>query len=777
MRVTAVSVFAIALILTVPGLVHSAGFSPSSSKIDPYLQKILEDSKPWDQIELLVQMDGKVKEEDRSFLNEIGIDVKHEFHAIPVFHCFANPSQIYRLSSYQRTFWIEFNEQLEFHMDKTTTVINATRAWNRQILETDGTERSPIDGQGVTVVVLDSGIDAGHPDMDYHDKTILNLKSNTNYGWFEMENADTSSGHGTHCAGTVAGNGDASGEGRRGVAPGANLIGLSTGETLFILNAVGGLEWVYDNTRPGNNPYNIRVVSNSWGSSQPYDREDAVVQLIQKIVYENNVAVCFSAGNSGDGDHDGHTNTVGPYGITPAAINVAANYRNGRGMANFSSRGKSDDNMTWPDLGAPGVSIWSTQARRTLITAAYAQDEDAYYMAISGTSMSCPHVAGAVALLWQACPSMRVSRTRDSYNGNASYTEEEFYSSNLTYIHESELILKLTCRYISPKGENGVPTEPWKGLDNKSYDYAQGYGIIDMDRAIALALTLEELRSKDTSATVWDAYELFENIMVNDTTEKPAKGMYADWQGEWVQFKESGGAGMTTSQVHAVYIPKDAVGLDLVFQYSPIKSDSGVTLGQLDITLDYNGDGQADWTGTHDSITGAELYQLDLSSGEMAGAKGNFWFFDVMGNGFKFQRPNIADPSSNQYREAMVDYAVSTQLRFAGAGSNETVPVPLLNYTARISALDFLEDGETPTQPLSMNRYYYDLSNIYVQETKNAEKEEEVEPFPWFWLLLIAVIAAIAIAYYQYGIKDGSKSEKWNSKPSFVSKMSRKNRK
>ena len=109
--------------------------------------------------------------------------------------------------------------------------------------------------------------------------------------WYELENSDTSSGHGTHCAGTVGGNGDASGGARRGVAPGVNLIGLSTGEALWILNAIGGLEWVYEHSKPGANPYNIRVVSNSWGSSEDYDPEDAVVQLIEKLTYENNVVV------------------------------------------------------------------------------------------------------------------------------------------------------------------------------------------------------------------------------------------------------------------------------------------------------------------------------------------------------------------------------------------------------------------------------------------------------------------------------------------------------
>ena len=102
------------------------------------------------------------------------------------------------------------------YAEGTTTVINATKVWNSDVLNAYGAHLGRIDGSGVTAVVLDSGIDAGHPDLDYKTKTIMNLKSdNGNPPWIEVENSDTSSGHGTHCAGTVAGNGDASGGARK----------------------------------------------------------------------------------------------------------------------------------------------------------------------------------------------------------------------------------------------------------------------------------------------------------------------------------------------------------------------------------------------------------------------------------------------------------------------------------------------------------------------------------------------------------------------------------
>ena len=83
-------------------------------------------------------------------------------------------------------------------MQGTTRVINATKVWRSDIIAANGQNLGRIDGTDISVVVLDSGIDAGHPDLDYRTKTIMNLKSdNGEPPWIEMENSDTSSGHGS----------------------------------------------------------------------------------------------------------------------------------------------------------------------------------------------------------------------------------------------------------------------------------------------------------------------------------------------------------------------------------------------------------------------------------------------------------------------------------------------------------------------------------------------------------------------------------------------------
>src|SRR5204863_628311 len=94
-----------------------------------------------------------------------------------------------------------------------------------------------------------------------------------------IPDTDTNVGHGTHCAGIVGGNGQDSGGRYAGVAPGARLIGTGSGAGLFILNGLGGFEWSMTNQTSLDStgqPYNIRVISNSWGGSGAFNPDDPI---------------------------------------------------------------------------------------------------------------------------------------------------------------------------------------------------------------------------------------------------------------------------------------------------------------------------------------------------------------------------------------------------------------------------------------------------------------------------------------------------------------------
>ncbi len=272
-----------------------------------------------------------------------------------------------------------------------------------------------LKGNGRTVAVIDSGIDGNHPDLQFGSKTIQNVKIASDLGLAgagvtleNVPNTDTSSGHGTHVAGTVAGTGAASaGDARRpnyyaGIAPEANLIGLGVGEGLNILFALEAFDYALANQQR----YSIDVITNSWGSaSGPYDPNNPINQASFEA-YKRGMVVAFAAGNDGPGD-----DTLNPYAVVPWVINVGSGTKAGA-LSDFSSAGVPGDFYKHIDVVAPGSGICSTRALGTAVGAlgpvvnATYPAYTARYHCISGTSMATPFVAGTVTLLLEANPEL-----------------------------------------------------------------------------------------------------------------------------------------------------------------------------------------------------------------------------------------------------------------------------------------------------------------------------------------------------------------------------------
>jgi serine protease AprX len=253
-----------------------------------------------------------------------------------------------------------------------------------------------------------------------------------------LPTTELASGHGTHVAGTVAGNAwytrkhgadpaRYGGDGRVfGVAPQSSIVAVKNGDTIWAGLSSFGLQWILENHAAEG----IRVVNNSWGCPKgcSYNPSSATAKLF-KDLYAAGVLVLFAAGNDGGGP-DGAAfsgNAQSPYVLGVAAYNDANDQ-----LADFSSRGDGRtglaDPATWtpesepaagvrrPDLAAPGVSIWSartlTGGAASLVPRVSAGEATQSgnsggvvpYATMSGTSMATPHVAGAGALLFSACP-------------------------------------------------------------------------------------------------------------------------------------------------------------------------------------------------------------------------------------------------------------------------------------------------------------------------------------------------------------------------------------
>lgn len=724
--------------------------------VDSVLKKVLRDSSPSKQIDIIVQFKGEVRQEDRQMLEELDFLIIREYNVIPAINCIGPKESVEFLAKNPRVFWIEYNEEMELLMHGTTTVINATKVWNSNVLNFNGQDEGRITGKGVTCVVLDTGIDAGHPDLDYHEKTIMNLKSDRgNEPWIEMENSDTGCGHGTHCAGTVGGNGEASGGAKAGVAKDCFLIGLCTGEYM-LTGVVGALHWTYEHSKPGNNPHNIRVVSNSWGAGGgEYSPQDSISQISEKITYENNVVVVFAAGNSGgEGDDIQSSN----YGNTPANICVAALEHDGGGIASFSSRGQSDLNGTWPDIGAPGVKIWSTAARRTVISfnlkTSNPTDFNPYYFAISGTSMATPHISGIVTLMFQAYQGLKTSNVHDDYNGDIP----DFFNMTTTVVHEAELILEAAADYIEPNGDNGVPTDVnATGWTGKPHDYAQGYGMVMVDRAIGITLALKELRTRDfdmdglpdyPEATVADAVTQYQKTFLKQEVTKETDTLYNEWKGEWCKFNNQSTNVIPyfTDESHFLYIPEEASSLTVSLDYSFIQTQYP-QVGTLRLVIDATGDGNPDWSQALDTNEHKED-TINLESGGLSGNKGRTWVFNIEGHGIIL--PFLNFWKRNQYYEARIEYTASAVIT-VDQSSQSNFTLEFEDLHAATGQWEFGTPSSTYANgTISKQCYFYDLAAVGPLEVEPEVKEPDRFPIIPFILILLAIAAGIGVAVIVY---------------------------
>ncbi|MFN8847542.1 MAG: S8 family peptidase [Bdellovibrionales bacterium] len=252
-----------------------------------------------------------------------------------------------------------------------------------------------ISGANVRVGILDTGIDANHPDLK--GKVVMYRNFMDGGGQNPMDDH----GHGTHVAGTIAG-GNASGR-SIGVAPQSKLyigriIGRSGAATEA--NILLSLQWMAD---PDGNPETqdaVHVVSNSWGfggafnSRDPQDDPHCAVLNRLRVM---NVLPVFAAGNEGPSAASLRVPGACPDSFTVGATDAKDS------IARFSSRGPAKwktVELPKPDITAPGVNTISAKP-------------GGGYQPMSGTSMATPHVAGVVALIKQARPQLNQAQIQE----------------------------------------------------------------------------------------------------------------------------------------------------------------------------------------------------------------------------------------------------------------------------------------------------------------------------------------------------------------------------
>lgn len=297
--------------------------------------------------------------------------------------------------------------KMELHESKSALGVMAARA--------DKPRGLGLTGKGVSVAVIDTGVDMTHPDL-----ANVAQAYNTEFAWitepiqdglYGQEFFDLSApyggvdenGHGTHVTSTVGGTGQAAKDAGlepdlTGVAPAATLYSYKiagasqTGADLgWEQNAMVAIEHIVENE----DELKIKVVSNSWSIYEVDDPDvEPTIQII-RAASRRGLLFTFAASNDGPADQ-----TVGWPGATGEVVTVASTVKAPPfNVSSFSSRGYQ------VDVAAPGSSITAARSSLASYTPATAMGAAApFYAAISGTSMATPHVAGVLALLLEANP-------------------------------------------------------------------------------------------------------------------------------------------------------------------------------------------------------------------------------------------------------------------------------------------------------------------------------------------------------------------------------------
>jgi bacillopeptidase F len=343
---------------------------------------------------------------------------------------------------------IYLNERHALPKPKTSGVQKLTSElpWNLEKIQAKKAWENGLDGSGVVIATLDSGVDVNHPSLknQYRGLNADGTFTHT-FNWLDLVGDSPtpidSHGHGTHVTGTMVGYDPETGM-RTGVAPGARWIAVRAFSENGALDTdlLKAGEWLLAPLDEKGTPHPEMapdIINNSWGGSSTLNDW---FRSIVKAWAAADITPVFAAGNHSD------VTPVGPGSITnpanyPEAIAVGST-DSANQISWFSLRGPSPygGSEIKPDLVAPGEEILSTLPNNE-------------YGLSSGTSMAAPHVSGAIAILKQMQPNMQIDKLKETlYAGLIPLSDSKYPSSpNDAY---GRGIIDLTG--IVKSGSNGV---------------------------------------------------------------------------------------------------------------------------------------------------------------------------------------------------------------------------------------------------------------------------------------------------------------------------------
>lgn len=462
MKKVLITIPALALGLALLAAIGTTPASASGARVDPLLGQLLSARLPGATVPAVITYNHTPGAIELTRLRVAGITKGFALRALPMIIADISAVQLAAVRSQPGVVSVWANRVMKPFTNASRPFIGVPQMMADQEVTARNTSNPgfPISGKGIGIGYVDTGIDATNRDLPLGTKTVQNVIQPLAQGVVSdgglvvgvgisisdmipagfvppiyIENvafSDLESGHGTFGAGCAAGLGANSGGFYGGVARGAHLVGVNSGDDLGLpLVAILG---AYDYLLVNQFAYNIRVINNSWGSSLADTELDPnnPINVATRYAHDRNIVVVFAAGNAGD-----VADAINPYSTMAWTISVAAGEKQGLGTpASFSSRGvnnggnpdtagmPADPNAPpnlRPDITGPGVDIKSCRTRGVGVVGAagtvpiFVGSNDLttippgflpFYTTSQGTSFSCPHVSGVVALMLEANPTL-----------------------------------------------------------------------------------------------------------------------------------------------------------------------------------------------------------------------------------------------------------------------------------------------------------------------------------------------------------------------------------
>mgnify|MGYP001243857761 FL=1 len=424
-------------------------------------------------ISVIVDFDHTPTEEDQLMLeSEVDFKTQFRYWLIDSIAGSVELSRIHEIIDLPGVVFVELDGVLGIQMEEVVPVHGVDLVW----------QDTGYTGEGVTMAIIDTGIDGNHTALDDldDDNTTNDPKIVAFYDAINNPGATNGTeifpyddnGHGTHCAGITAGTGAPTYQ-HVGVAPRANLVGvkvLDGGGSGSFAAVMAGMEWTVEKRHE----FNIRAASMSlgaltgaieWTSSE----EESVNRMANEMMREG-VTLFIAAGNSGG------TATIGTPGSAEDVITVGSLDKD-TSIAIYSSQGPTEEGRVKPNIAFVGSSVNAPDA-----------NTGDGYVALSGTSMATPGAAGVAVLMYQANPDLSPFDIRNIMQETSTYRECHYMLAN------------------EPCAEDAIP----KNRQNNVY----GHGHVNAQPAVEEAANYDYDLSLSLNVTLASDYGLDNRVWI-----------------------------------------------------------------------------------------------------------------------------------------------------------------------------------------------------------------------------------------------------------------------